>query len=73
MIKYKLPDYLSDCPLPWRNFIKHCQRHCPRDQAIERYVNRILLERYNCAISDDEGCATFRDDELYTLFLMEWS
>lgn len=73
MVEYKLSDYLSDCPKPWRKFIEHCGQHCPRDQAIECYVDQVLRDRYNCTIIDDDDYAHFDDVEHYTLFLIEWS
>lgn len=73
MVTYKLSKYLSECPNPWQKFVEDCQLHCPRDQAIEKYVDQVLRNRYGCTITDDDDYAYFDDVEHYTLFLMEWT
>lgn len=73
MIFVQLPDNLYKCPKPWINFIEHCQDTVPRDQNIERYVDHVLLTRYQSVVDAGEECVKFTDESLYTLFMLEWS
>ena len=69
-----LPNTLNECPQPWINFIEHCHDTVPNDTDIERYVDRVLLERYLSVIDDEKECVViFTDDSLYAQFLLEWS